>query len=382
MSGLTNLFTGIAEALREKKKTTAPIPAQRFTDEIRGIDTVEVVEGSLGSLYLAPDTSTPLNVLRTEKKLRNVQGGTPESIWAFSPSAVKRCTLESISVDGAGYIYVGAEDKTVRKISPEGVVMWSFTGHTGIVEVVAADTEGNVYSASSDKTFRKISPEGVEVWRHVQYNSSQCIAVDSAGCIYVDAFGDRLDKFNPDGTDCEISCYINEGTIHSATVDTDGYIYIGDTGTDDTGGVLRKFNSEGTRIWDYTNYFGDIVSVAVDGNGYIHVAKYYSYTYKVSPNGVKVWTYQDAKSLEYGVVDSAGYMYVGGYTEPIRKLSPYGELTWEYMPPDTENKRYVRAMAIGLDGSVYAAVSSYDYESVVHKIKNNVTIENIAYYEN
>lgn len=56
MSTLTTYLTEIADALREKKETEGVIPAQDFADEIRGLKTVEIAEGTEGTIYLNNDS--------------------------------------------------------------------------------------------------------------------------------------------------------------------------------------------------------------------------------------------------------------------------------------------------------------------------------------
>lgn len=57
MSTLTNYLTKIADALREKKGTEGVIPAQDYAEEIRKLKTVEIAEGSGGTVYLSNGTS-------------------------------------------------------------------------------------------------------------------------------------------------------------------------------------------------------------------------------------------------------------------------------------------------------------------------------------
>ena len=81
--------------------------------------------------------------------------------------------------NGIGYLYSGSADNTVRKISPDGDEVWSFTGHTDTVWAVAVDAAGYLYSGSVDNTLRKITPDGDEVWSFTGHTATVLtVAVD------------------------------------------------------------------------------------------------------------------------------------------------------------------------------------------------------------
>ncbi|NGP46916.1 hypothetical protein G4V62_19015, partial [Bacillaceae bacterium SIJ1] len=68
----------------------------------------------------------------------------------------------AVAVDADGYVYSGAQDNTVKKISPSGDEVWTFTGHTSSVRAVAVDADGYVYSGSLDDTVKKIL-QGIKI---------------------------------------------------------------------------------------------------------------------------------------------------------------------------------------------------------------------------
>ncbi|ADC73103.1 WD40 repeat, subgroup (plasmid) [Thioalkalivibrio sp. K90mix] len=80
-------------------------------------------------------------------------GTSVEEVWKFEGHS---SSVYGVAVDGAGNVYSGSRDNTVRKIDPDGSEVWSFTGHSDRVYGVAVDGAGNVYSGSLDNTVRKI----------------------------------------------------------------------------------------------------------------------------------------------------------------------------------------------------------------------------------
>ncbi len=79
--------------------------------------------------------------------------------------------------------------------SPSGSEVWTFTGHTDIVNSVAVDSSGYVYSGSFDYTVRKISPSGDEVWRFTGHTDTvRAVAVDSSGYVYSGSFDGTVKK--------------------------------------------------------------------------------------------------------------------------------------------------------------------------------------------
>lgn len=63
---LATYLTEIADALREKKGTEGVIPAQSFADEILDLKTVEIAEGSEGTIYLG-DNGISIESYTTER---------------------------------------------------------------------------------------------------------------------------------------------------------------------------------------------------------------------------------------------------------------------------------------------------------------------------
>lgn len=65
--------------------------------------------------------------------------------WQFVPAAWWDGTSWVAHSYADYYVYSGSADKTVRKLTPDGQLVWSYTGHTNYVNAVAVDP--GVYGA-------------------------------------------------------------------------------------------------------------------------------------------------------------------------------------------------------------------------------------------
>ena len=73
------------------------------------------------------------------------------------------------SVDEYGNIYIGTTGGRLLKISPEGLLLWSFPSQPSgnyTVRDTSIDGEGNLYFGTIGGTMYCVSPEGVELWHY------------------------------------------------------------------------------------------------------------------------------------------------------------------------------------------------------------------------
>jgi streptogramin lyase len=146
------------------------------------------------------------------------------STWGYADGTGQSAQFRipyGVAVDGAGNVYVADyANSRIRKISPGGLVSTlagsteGYADGTGAAAMfnrpsgVAVDGAGNVYVADLlNYSIRKISPGGQvstlagngtsSGWADgngaIWYLSSNCIAVDSAGNLYIQN-GDRILK--------------------------------------------------------------------------------------------------------------------------------------------------------------------------------------------
>ena len=196
-----------------------------------------------------------------------------------------------IAVDAGGTVYVADTDNcTIRKVTPDGYVMTIAgyasvrTGNGGLGGYVdgansvalfkspsgiAVDKWGNLYITDGNAAIRKVTPDAVVttlagggvsgdadgIGRGAQFNSSQGIAVDGNGNVYVaDTGNNKIRKITPDGVVTTLAGSEN-------------------TGSSDGTGSVAQFNSP--------------TGVAVDGNGNVYVADSGNNRIrKITPDGV------------------------------------------------------------------------------------------------
>jgi len=375
-----------------------------------------VAVDSAGNVYVA-DTGnnairmvSPAGVVTTLAGLGGLQNqGTADG----TGSAARFDWPYGVAADSAGNVYVAdSGNNTIRKVSPAGVVTTlaglapSSGSADGIGSAarfdyptgVAADSAGNAYVADSrNHTIRLVSPAGVVTTlaglagssgsadgtgsaarfslSNINYGSGACLAVDSAGTMYVaDTGNNTIRKVSPagvvttlaglagssgsaDGTGSAARFFFDDGSAYSGggvAADGAGNVYVADSENH----TIRKVSPAGvvTTLAGLAGYFGTAdgtgsaaqfrrpLGVAVDSTGTVYVADTGNDTIrKVSPAGVVTtlaglafWSGSvdgtgSAARFNYPVgvaVDSAGNVYVADSgNATIRKVSPAGVVT-------------------------------------------------------
>ncbi len=162
----------------------------------------------------------------------------------------------SITIDGAGYLYV-SDANGIRKISPAGVVTTLAPSLAGLA--IAADASGNLFAGAGRSSgipapIYKMTPSGVVTpFSSVPYSDNSDslgitpgvggMAVDISGNVYVaDSFNDAIFKIMPAGAITTLAGYCDNGSsfffCHGAifnnpdglAVDLLGNIYVADLG--------------------------------------------------------------------------------------------------------------------------------------------------------
>jgi gliding motility-associated-like protein len=162
----------------------------------------------------------------------------------------------SITIDGAGYLYV-SDANGIRKISPAGVVTTLAPSLAGLA--IAADASGNLFAGAGRSLglpapIYKMTPSGVVTpYSSVPYSDNSDtlditpgvggMAVDVSGNVYAaDSFNDAIFKITPGGAITTLAGYCDNGSsiffCHGAifnnpdglAVDLLGNIYVADLG--------------------------------------------------------------------------------------------------------------------------------------------------------
>jgi sugar lactone lactonase YvrE len=270
---------------------------------------------------------------------------------------------DGVAVDGKGNVYVAdCGNDTIRKITPGGMVT-TLAGSAGqggssdgtgsaarfnAPSDVAVDGKGNLYVTDIyDRTIRKITPGGVVT---TSFDSKHLHNMRASGGVVTTLAGSAGQGGSSDGTGSTARFSYPSG----AALDGSGNLYVADTYNDTIrkitpGGVVTTFagsagqgdSSDGTG--SNARFFLPS-GVAVDGSGNVYVADTYNDTIrKITPGGVVTTlagsagqagnsdgTGSDARFyLPHGVtVDSSDNLYVTDvYDYSIRKITPGGVVT-------------------------------------------------------
>ena len=159
MSTLTDFLTGIANAIRAKKGTSAAIPAQNFAEEIEaiqtGYDTADATGGA--GQMLSPYTAYGPNGKFT--------GAIPsQNATTITPGTAAKTAI-SAGTYAAGAATVAGDANLVAGNIKEGVnifgVTGSFAGGGGetvsvSIELPIAPIDYNVYYCDGDETYKNV----------------------------------------------------------------------------------------------------------------------------------------------------------------------------------------------------------------------------------
>jgi sugar lactone lactonase YvrE len=148
-------------------------------------------------------------------------------------TAAQFCDFGGIATDAIGNIYVSdLYNKTIRKITPEGVVttlagkagMSGDTDGTGAEArfnspgALATNAAGDIYVADSgNNNVRKITPAGVVTTLDVQFSAVTGIAIDAVGNVYA-GDGSTIRKITPAGQVSTVVGVQNQSTFQPGTL--------------------------------------------------------------------------------------------------------------------------------------------------------------------
>jgi hypothetical protein len=220
--------------------------------------------------------------LQWQRKLGNATGG-----------------ANGIGVDSSGNVYVAGvtvissvTQLTTAKYSSSGTLQWQrklgTSGNSPEVTGLAVDSSANVYIVGSNQSkliLVKYNTSGTIQWQNTVNGSSEgrCIALDSAGNLYVGAkigSPSKLSvlKYNSSGAiqwQRTLTPENNSAVPNSIAVDSSGNIYVG--GETNTGGsgprdmYFAKYNNSGTIQWQrriagYDSDWSEGIDVDSSGN--------------------------------------------------------------------------------------------------------------------
>ncbi len=176
----------------------------------------------------------------------------------------------AVASDGSVYVADAGDARSVRRISPDGMVSTIARGFD-TPSGLAIDRLGILYVADTGaNAIRRIALDGSVSTLPGDFNGPVGVAVDPAGRVIVaDTYNDRIRAIEPDGTVRDVTHELFD-TPCGVAVDGAGNIYVAETGA----GVVRVISpSAGITTLEPMPYDGLVrpigVAVAADGAVYV-----------------------------------------------------------------------------------------------------------------
>ncbi len=285
-------------------------------------------------------------------------------------SGEKAVDLSFTAWEPGEFIYIAAGSE-VKKLDAGGNRLWSYGGHSDTVQAVAVDATGFVYSGSRDRTVHKISPSGMGLWTAEFDARVRAVAVDGDGAVYVGLEDEAFWKLSADGQSEWSLPLPSVGEFDNWTfavaVNPEDEIVVGlRDGT--VRGIVEQEDGEPQQAWSFEGEPDEWVRgvVARSFQAMVFTAGHDSVLRAIERNNGEADVIWDAglageDGQLYAVAsDNADGLYSGGNLGELWKyrLDEEGP-AWEdpvYSgPPDPDDgaRPTIRAIAASPDGSVY-----------------------------
>ena len=246
--------------------------------------------------------------------------GNGNLVWTFTGHGN---TARALAADGAGNVYSGGGDNTVRQLNSSGIEQWVFNGHTGTILAMVYDLNNQcLYTASADHTVKRLNFAGTEFWTFTEHTDAVlAIAVDSLGNVYSGGGDNTVKKIDVNGN-LVWNFTEHTGTVRAIVVDSDDFIYTaGDYGN------VKKLDSNGTEISTFTvphgGNIGSKQNLAVDKDGYFYLTDD-DRLIKLTPTWEIIWSIRRVVNwtVKFGIIalDELGVLYAVYPRDTIRKF--------------------------------------------------------------
>ena len=211
----------------------------------------------------------------------------------------------AISDDGT--VFVGADNRKLYSISPNGLLNWSFEQAQGsIVGAPAIWMDGTIYFGSSDHKLYALNPNGTFRW-----------SLDTGSFI-----------------------------LSSPTLGADGTIYVGSSDS-----FFYAVNPNGSIKWRYKTDHQIQSTASIDGNGTLYIGsldrRLYAIHDRITSGHLK-WSFPTGNYVDSSVLGHDGTIYLGSRDNRLYALDSMGSLKWEL-----ESLANKSNLAIGPDGTIY-----------------------------
>lgn len=307
------------------------------------------VGSSDGKIHVLGDSSKLQSLTRTWTSLGADAGHTGSAPTLGPTSGSEQFVFTagggvngSAVLNDQGELHFGTASGTFYALQRDATVKWSYP--TGLLRGSAAmDGWGNVIAASQGGVVHKISPTGVLLWTYWVANTIQatpCVGPD--GSVYV---GDTSGKFfgiSADGA-LKFKTSLGDAMRNACATDAAGNIYVG--GGDNR---LRKFSASGALLFE-RGFTGPVLTTpTVSENGTVFVSTQNGYFFALTSGGGLLWYASGGGTAS---VDSNN-VYVqsaGGLDVYTRSGSP----VWSFRPGGGCSNPVTESPIVDVEGNVF-----------------------------
>ncbi|TNJ63344.1 hypothetical protein FE784_25840 [Paenibacillus hemerocallicola] len=249
--------------------------------------------------------------------------------WAYNGIDAAISTSPTVGSDGT--IYLGAENKRLYAINPDGTKKWDIL-LADIVYFTVLGSDDMIYAASADGKVYAIDPAGRQKWEFAR--EGPLVARD-----YCSSWSRYRFKSPAVGGD---------DTVFAAGVS--GLYAIHPDGTKKWLYAIEAKEQIATPEWHVKG--NEAASPAVGADGTIYIGTKIGDLYAIKPNGEKKWTFRAKGSGVYipPVLGADGTIYVKSFSsggDSLYALNPDGSIKWS-----SDTKTYSKP-AVGADGTLY-----------------------------
>lgn len=275
-----------------------------------------------------------------------------------------------------GTVYMVGGDGILYAVSDEGTIEWTAqtSGELYWIWSPSIGPDGTVYAATDAEVLYAFDPHGLEKWSFP--GISRSLAVGKDGSIYgicEEEDSNYMVALDPDGTVRSKLCV--EGRILDGfALDSDGNVYFGtwnEVGWGEDTSYFYAVSQDSSVKWRYPLYGGFLTGPVIGEDGTIYVcaeevdtsgSSWYidtdGYVYALSPDGELEWKLElngSPYDFQTPAVGSDGTIYVAvtSYDGGLYAISPSGNILWEITSRRYTDYFYASAPAMASDGTLY-----------------------------
>ncbi|MBI2948519.1 MAG: PQQ-binding-like beta-propeller repeat protein [Verrucomicrobia bacterium] len=295
--------------------------------------------------------------------------GQNNKIYALNPDGSKKWEVTgtaqsalspTLGSDGTIYIASGAN---LHAYNSDGTRRWTSAALGGLTRTTPSlGPDGTVYVGANDRKLYAVNPDGTQKWafdigqflpRISLFDFSYPPAIGRDGTIYFGIqdfmfFNGFFFAVNPDGT---VQWQVFVGfSVFGPAIDEDGTLYFGLSN-----GTLQAFNADGTKKWEFVaggSLFNIGPLIGPDGTIYVVSNKLSA----VNPDGTKKWEFSTPALIRtVPAIDQEGALYFSSSDDRFYCLNNDGTQRWVFKPslPPPPFVSGNTTANIGPNGTVY-----------------------------